>query len=157
MSVPATSTQHLWFLDTLAIVRVGHDDGDDGISVLERLAPHGESPPLHVHRDEDEIFHVLEGELRVLAGDTEARIGAGETILAPQGVPHTYRVESGEGARWLLITSRGDFERFMRAVSRPAERPELPQPQGLPTPEQTEALAAAASANGIDFVGPPLR
>jgi hypothetical protein len=71
-------------------------------------------------------------------------------------VPHTYRVESLAGARWLLITTGGDFERFVRAVSRPAERPGLPEPQGPPTPEQADALAAAAREQRIEFVGPPL-
>jgi quercetin dioxygenase-like cupin family protein len=152
----ATSRQQLWFLNALVTVRVRHDEGEDGISVLESLARHGQSPPLHVHQTEDEIFHVLEGELRVRAGDTESSIGAGETILAPKGVRHTYRVESPEGARWLVITRRGDFERFVRAVSRPAEQPQLPMPEGPPTPEQANALAAAAREHGIEFVGPPL-
>ena len=156
MPPAATSTQQLWFLNQLVTVRVRHDEGEDGISVLESLAPHGNSPPLHVHQTEDEIFHVLEGQLRVRAGDTEVRIGAGETILGPKAVPHTYRVESHEGARWLLITRRGDFERFVRALSRPAERPEPPAAQGPPTPEQAKALAAAAREHGIEFVGPPL-
>jgi mannose-6-phosphate isomerase-like protein (cupin superfamily) len=136
MPLAATSTEQLRFLNTLVTVRVSHHGGEDGISVLERLAPHGDSPPLHVHRTEDEIFHVLEGELRVRAADTEVKIAAGETILAPKGVPHTYRVESREGARWLVITRRGDFERFVRALSGPAERSELPPAQGPPTPAQ---------------------
>ena len=123
---------------------------------METLARHGDSPPLHVHRTEDETFHVLEGELRMRVGDAEVRIGAGETLLAPKGVPHTYRVESREGARWLVITRRGDFERFVHALSRPAERPELPTPQGPPTPEQADALATAAGDHGIELVGPPL-
>ena len=156
MPLAGTSTEQLWFLNTLHTVRVRHDEGEDGISVMETLASHGDSPPLHVHQTEDEIFHVLEGQLRVRAGDTEVRIGAGETILGPKGVPHTYRVESREGARWLVITRRGDFERFVRALSRPAERPELPTPQGPPTPEQADALATAAREHGIELVGPPL-
>ena len=156
MSPAATSTEQLWFLNTLHTVRVRHDEGDDGIAVMESLAPYGDSPPLHVHHTEDEIFHVLEGQLRVRAGDTEVMIGAGETILAPKGVPHTYRVESHEGARWLVITRRGDFERFVHSLSRPAERPELPAAQGPPTPEQADALAAAARERGIELVGPPL-
>jgi quercetin dioxygenase-like cupin family protein len=156
MAVAAPSTEQLWFLNTLVTVRVRHDNGEDGISMLESLAPHGDSPPLHVHRTEDESFHVLEGELRVRAGDVDMPVAAGETILAPKGVPHTYRVESSGGARWLVITRRGDFERFVHAVSRRAERPELPSPQGPPTPEQADALAAAARAHGIEFVGPPL-
>jgi hypothetical protein len=84
------------------------------------------------------------------------RIAPGEAALAPAGLPHTYRVESAEGARWLNITTRGDFERFMRALGRPAEGSGLPVPQGPPGPEQAEELAAAAREHGIDFVGPPL-
>jgi quercetin dioxygenase-like cupin family protein len=151
-----TATDQLWFLDTLVTVRVRHDEGADGISVLESLAPHGDSPPLHVHHTEDEAFHVLEGELRLRAGHAEVRLGPGESLLAPKGVPHTYRVESAEGARWLVITTRGDFERFVRGFSRAAERPELPDPEGPPTPAQADALGAAAREHGIELVGPPL-
>ena len=98
----------------------------------------------------------IEGELRMWAGDAEIRIGAGQSLLAPKGVPHTYRVESPGGARWLVVTTRGDFERFVRELSRPAERPGLPAPQGPPTPEQEDALAEAARQHGIELVGPPL-
>ena len=136
MPLAATSTEQLWFLNTLHTVRVRHDESEDGISVMESLARHGDSPPLHVHQTEDETFHVLEGELRLRAGDAEVTIGAGETLLAPKGVPHTYRVESREGARWLVITGRGDFERFVRALSRPAERPELPRTRDRQRPSR---------------------
>jgi quercetin dioxygenase-like cupin family protein len=156
MAGEAPATEQFWFLDSLVTVRVGHDQGEDGISVLERLAPHGDSPPLHVHRTEDELFHVLDGELRVRAGDEEVLVDAGGSILAPKGVAHTYRVESPDGARWLVITTGGDFERFVRELSRRAERPGLPSPQGSPTPEQEAALAGAARQHGIEFVGPPL-
>jgi quercetin dioxygenase-like cupin family protein len=150
------TTEQLWFLNTLVTVHVRHDQGEDGISVLERLAPYGDSPPLHVHRTEDELFHVLEGELRLRADDADIRIGPGESILAPKGVPHTYRVESPAGARWLVITKGGNFEHFVRALSRRAEQPGLPTTQGPPTPEQADALAGAARQHGIEFVGPPL-
>jgi quercetin dioxygenase-like cupin family protein len=155
MAVASQTTEPLWFLNTLHTVRVRHDQGEDGISVLEALAPYGDSPPLHVHRTEDELFHVLEGELRLRAGDADIRIGAGESLLVPKGVAHTYRVESPDGARWLVITTGGDFERFVRELSRPAERPGLPTPQP-PTPEQADALVGAARQHGIELVGPPL-
>jgi quercetin dioxygenase-like cupin family protein len=156
MVVAAKTPEQLWFLDTLVTVHVPHDQGTDGISVLESLAPHGDSPPLHVHQTEDEIFHMLEGELRLRAGDADVRIGPGETLLAPKGVPHTYRVDSPDGARYLVITRRGDFERFVRSFSRPAERPELRAPNGPRTHEQAKALATAARKHSIDLIGPPL-
>lgn len=155
MSVTDLDREQLWFLDTLVTIRLPHATGTDGISVLESLAPHGDSPPLHIH-DEDEVFHVLAGEFRFRVGNEDVSLHAGEALLAPKGVPHTYRVESPEGGRWLVVTTHGDFERLVRSFSRRAERPELPPPSGPPTPEQAEALAAACRDCGIELVGPPL-
>jgi hypothetical protein len=122
---------------------------------MESVARRGDSPPYHVHRTEDEIFHVLEGELVVLVDGETSRARAGETHLLPKGVPHTYRVVS-EQARWLVVTTQGDFERFVRECSRPAEAAELPPPSGPPTPEQQRALGEVAARHGIDLIGPPL-
>jgi quercetin dioxygenase-like cupin family protein len=149
-----TDPRVLWFLNTRVTIRLSARDGSSGISVLEHQASHGDSPPLHVHHDEDEIFHVLEGEVRYRVGEQERQANVGETLLAPKGVPHTYRVESAE-ARMLTIT-RGEFENFVRAFGRPAERDGLPDPSGPPTPEQAEALARACRQFGIELVGPPL-
>jgi quercetin dioxygenase-like cupin family protein len=150
-------TNQLWFQTSLVTIRVSASDGQDGISILEHLVPYGFSPPLHLHRTEDEVFHVLEGEFRVKIKDQEHRLGAGDVLLAQKGVPHTYRVESAQGGRCLAITARGDFERFVRAVSHPAERPELPPPAGPPSADAVQALKAAAAKHGIELVGPPLQ
>jgi quercetin dioxygenase-like cupin family protein len=153
--VPATATPtQLRFLNTLTTLWVSSEEGEDGLSLIEHLAPHGDSPPLHVHHTEDELIHFLEGEFRFQLDEEELRLGAGASLLAPKGVPHTYRVESERG-RWLVATTHGDFERLVRSVSQPAERGELPEP-APPTPEQAEALAAAAHEHGIELVGPPL-
>src|SRR5579872_2961600 len=134
-------TENLWFLNTLVSVRVPHAGASDGVSVLESRAPRGDSPPLHIHR-EDEIFHVLEGTMLVRVDEEDHLLQQGETFLAPKGRPHSYRVESAE-ARWLVVTPRGDFERFVRSFSREAPRAELPAPAGPPSPAEAEALAEA--------------
>lgn len=144
----------LWFLNTLVSVRVPHDSSPDGVSVLESRAPRGDSPPMHVHQ-EDEIFHVLEGMMTIRIADQDRLARAGDTLLAAKGLPHTYRVDSDE-ARWLVVTARGDFERFVREFSRKADRAELPAPAGPPTPAEAEALAAACRRHGIELVGQPL-
>lgn len=65
-----------WFLGTTVRFLVPHEDGADGLSLIESLAAEGDSPPLHVHRTEDELFHVLEGELRLRVGDAWRRRAA---------------------------------------------------------------------------------
>ncbi len=155
LSLTADDVRTLWFLNTRVVIRVSSRDGGDGISVLEHRATCGDSPPLHIHHEEDEIFHILEGEVRYRVGDQEHRAGPGGIILAPRGVPHTYRIESAEGARMITVT-RGRFEDFVRAVGRPVEGDGLPVASGPPTPEQAEALALACLDFGIELVGPPL-
>jgi quercetin dioxygenase-like cupin family protein len=147
----------LWFQDTLVTIRVSASEGQDALSVLEHLAPYRFSPPLHLHRTEDEVLHVLEGELCVRVQDQDHQLGPGDIRLLPKCVPHTYRVESVKGSRFLAITARGDFERFVRAVSRPAERSELPPPAGPPSADAIQAIRTAAAKCGIELVGPPLR
>ena len=145
----------LWFNNTLVSIQVSSADGVDGICAIEHRLPHGDSPPLHVHRNEDEVFHILQGRLRFQINGHERIVDAGETVIAPKGLSHTYRVESAEGAHVLTITRGADFETMVRQASRPAEQPELPQP-AAPTPEMIEALARMCAENGIDLVGPPL-
>lgn len=124
-------TEKLWFLNTLVSVQVPHSGASDGVSVLESRAPRGDSPPLHVH-DEDEIFHLIEGVMRLRVGGDEVVLHPGETINAPRGIAHSYVVESDE-ARWLIITAKGEFESFVRSFSRPAPSAELPEPAGPPS------------------------
>ena len=150
------SMRRIWFLNTLVQVHVAASDGSDGLSVLEHRAPFADSPPLHVHDTEDEIFQILEGDFRVQVANDVGRYGAGTVVLAPKGVPHTYRVESSAGGRFVTVTARGEFERFVRAVGREAERDELPPPAGPPSPEAMRQLQAIAHTFGIEFVGPPL-
>lgn len=150
------AARHVYFLDSIVDVRVASEDGSDGIAVLEFHAPGGSAPPLHVHRNEDEIFYLMEGRFRFLVDGEESGHEAGEFLVAPKGVPHTYRVESSAGGRFLTITRQGDFERFVRAFSRPAEPDATLAPTAPPTPEEVQALTEAAAKYAIDIVGPPL-
>lgn len=155
MAFTGEITETIWFLDTRVCLHVSNDQAGDGVSLLESWAPHGDSPPLHVHHREDELFFVLEGTFLFRVGDGQVTRKAGEALLIPKGVPHTYRVESDLG-RWLVVTTKGDFERLVRATGRPATTDGLPDRGGHPTPEAAAALAEAALQQHIEVMGPPL-
>ncbi|MGN6604596.1 MAG: cupin domain-containing protein [Ginsengibacter sp.] len=146
----------VWFLDSLVNIRVSERENPDGISLLEHRAYQNDSPPQHIHENEDEIFYVLEGEFRFLIDKEEFRLKKGDILTAPKGIPHTYKIESAEGGRWMTITSGKDFEQFVKAIGRPAGKIELPKKHGAPSNEEVEELTHKAAEYHIIIAGPPL-
>ncbi len=156
MDKKSDHTNYFWFLNTLVKIQVPYLEGQGGLSLLEHHAPLHDSPPLHVHHTEDEVFVILEGDFRFNINNQERLHTKGDVLRIPKDVPHTYLVESKSGGHWMTITVRGDFEKLVREISRPAERNELPEPSGPPTPEAMKHLETVAAKYGIDIVGPPL-
>jgi uncharacterized RmlC-like cupin family protein len=62
---------------------------------------------LHIHRSDDETWHVLEGSLRFRFPDREVDAPAGTTVFVPASAPHTYWAT--EPSRYLIfLTPRLD-------------------------------------------------
>ena len=85
--------EQLWFLGTLAIIRVPGDAVDDRFAVIEFVIPRGGSPPFHTH-PQDESYIVLDGQLTVQAGADRFQLAPGGIAVVPAGVAHTFLVES---------------------------------------------------------------
>lgn len=63
--------------------------------------------PLHLHREDDEAWYVLEGTLRLKMGDEEIELRAGSGAIVPRGTPHTYwNPEKGRTRYLLMMTPR---------------------------------------------------
>ena len=144
--------ERLWFLGTLATIRLPAEASGGQFALIEHLLPHLASPPLHTH-PEDETYFVLEGRLTLVAGEQRFELGPGDAGTAPAGVPHTFRIDS-EVARVLLLSTPAGLERMMRDASVPAEAPTLPPP-GTPRPAPDE-LAAIFERHRTVIHGPPL-
>ena len=59
--------------------------------------------PLHLHRNDDEAWYVLEGRLCVKRGEEEVELRAGSAILVPRNTPHTYWNPAPDRVRYLLV------------------------------------------------------
>lgn len=55
---------------------------------------------MHVHHEDDEAWHVLEGTLRFRFADREIDAPAGTSVFVPAGVAHTY---TADNARYLVV------------------------------------------------------
>jgi quercetin dioxygenase-like cupin family protein len=143
----------LWFNGGLGLLKATGDQTEGRFAVMELLAPKGFASPLHIHRNEDEFFVVLSGEVRVQHGETVTEAVGGSLIHGPRNVAHAFRVDSTE-ARLLLFFGPAGVEGFFREGGKPAKSLKLP-----PTDEQfldREALKEIAGRYHQEFVGPPL-
>jgi len=148
------ATKEIWFVDTRAEILVSSEETEGRLSVVEVTGACGGMPPLHVHHTDDEVFHMIEGELTLFVGAEVVRLQPGETALAPRGIPHAYRIESEAGARVLVSSSPGGFDRYVAAIGVPAEGPGLPPEPIAPNIESAAALAAATGYE-VGLLGPP--
>jgi mannose-6-phosphate isomerase-like protein (cupin superfamily) len=112
--------------ERLAGRALGDADGSFVIAEwTEEGSPQGASPrlvaPLHVHREDDEAWYVLEGALAFRIGEDELEARAGEAVFAPRGVPHTFWNPSAEPARYLLVMTPNTF-RLVEAIHATKDR-----------------------------------
>src|SRR4051794_38029139 len=77
----------VWFLGTLAIVRIPAAAVSDRFALIEFLFPRGASPPLHTH-PQDESYIVLDGRMTIQAGEERFELEQGAAAAVPAGVPH---------------------------------------------------------------------
>jgi quercetin dioxygenase-like cupin family protein len=158
----------LWFLGTLARMKLDGRQTAGRFALWEGLMPRGAAPPLHSH-PQDETFYVLDGELTAwivepeLAddqGDPPAwvtararRCSKGTVVFAPGGTPHTFRVESDTAAVLVLSTPAG-IEDMIRGLAEPARWPWLPPPPDGPR-VPPDRVAAVERETGMIRHGPP--
>ncbi len=140
-----------WFYKNLARVLVEPAASEGTLGIVEMLGTRGEMPPLHVHHREDEAFVVLGGELSIHLPNGSSALRAGEALVAPRGISHTYRVET-ERARWLAVSTPAGFVSFVEAASDPADYADVPPDE---RPVDMDRLLAQAEAHGIEIIGPP--
>ena len=143
----------IWFLGCLVTVKTGGEETGDAFSIAEHVYPAGFGPPPHIHRNEDEAFYVLEGEVAFLSGGATFRGGHGAYVRMPRGLPHTFRVEGDTPARLLIVTAPAGFERFIRDAGIPAADRTAPAPAA--TGADIERMLATAPRYGIEFLPPP--
>src|SRR5690348_11163325 len=104
-----------WFTSAVTLKASGRELG-----VAEIVIGPGDEPPLHVHKNEDEWFYMLDGQVTFHAGGESHLGSAGAFVCFPRGIPHTFTVESPT-ARFLLMNTPGGFERMFELAPKTIE------------------------------------
>ena len=120
------SGELLQFSGAQVLVKASSESTGGAFTVVEEIAPL--DTPLHVHEREDEWWYIVEGEHVVQVGEDEFRVGPGDTVFGPRGVPHAQRRVVPRVGRTLEFFSPGGFDGFFRELAE-AERTGASMPQ----------------------------
>lgn len=122
--------------------KVSSQDTGGRLFILEATNTAKGGPPRHLHYEQEEWFHVLEGEYLFEVGANRTRLTAGDSLLAPRMVPHVWaHVGDKPGRVVMVFQPAGKMEPYFEVV---ATRPELQQDAGV------------LAAHGMRLIGPPL-
>ncbi len=125
--------------------KVSSLDTNGGLFIVEATDDTKGGPPRHLHHEQEEWFYVIDSEYIVEIGDERYRLGPGDSVLAPRGVPHVWaHVGEGPGRLLIVFQPAGKMEAFFN---------ELSKVEGAPQPEVMQGLF---SSHGMQMTGPPL-
>lgn len=117
---------------------------NNGIFIIENTFHEKGGPAKHLHYDQDEWFYAVEGEFLLEVGREQFRLNPGDSVLAPQKIPHVWAYTGGSRGRMLIaFMPAGKMEAFFREVTKenamPIQDPELWR------------------SHGMELLGPPLK
>jgi mannose-6-phosphate isomerase-like protein (cupin superfamily) len=84
-------------------IRIHSKDVSGAFTIIEVNVPPFMGPPLHYHKDREEIFEVLEGRFRFHCAGEEFEVGPGTSVVVPRNTVHAW-VNLGPGVARLLFT-----------------------------------------------------
>lgn len=127
--IPPNGGRAVWIGSFGTIFKVPPEITPSGVAIVEHvLGPHQLGAPLHRHSREDEISHVLDGELTVQQGDIMESSGPGGTIVKPRGVFHAFWNAGETPVRFLEVIAPGAFAHYFEELAvllAPAGPPDL--------------------------------
>lgn len=134
------------------VIKASGKDTSGHLAVMESIYPPGLSVPAHIHAGEDEMFYLLEGELRGFCDDQRWRATPGHFVFVPRDRPHGFDVIGDRPARALVIVGPAQLDRQIAATGTPVSRPST-----AATPQDEGAAAEAGyEPHPVGWVSSPL-
>jgi quercetin dioxygenase-like cupin family protein len=99
------------------IFKIDGEDTGGALSIVEHPFEVGAMVPPHIHRLEDEVSIVLEGEIGYRSNDQEVVLGPGGYIVKPRGEAHSMWNAGSIRARMIEVITPAGFEGFFRAFA----------------------------------------
>ena len=125
MVVPADEGRKMFALGSDIRLKLSSSETGGDLYVFEILTPPGVVVPPHVHRHEDELIHVIEGEYEIFLDGRTYKASPGSVVNFPKLSPHGFGNIGIKPTRALFTVVPGaNFEKFFEGqCALPADEP----------------------------------
>lgn len=145
----ATIENSIWFNGHRFSFLLDSNQTEGAFTLIYCYLRKGGEPPAHLHRNEQETFYILEGEIRFYIGGKTFIAKEGDVASIPKDVPHQFKLVT-ETAKAILIITPSGLETFFREFSTPAQSLELPSITDAKSPVVfTKTMLTRAEELGI--------
>lgn len=123
-------------------------------AIIEMVVPPHGGPGPHAHKEIQESFYVLEGEVVIRSETQTYTAGKGAFVNIPfGGAVHNFKNESGEMARLLCIVTPAGMDNMFREIGKPVAAGTF-LPASVPTPEGMAKIKETAERYGMELFPP---
>jgi quercetin dioxygenase-like cupin family protein len=120
--------------EQIEFIRTSADTDGELLEFELTLSPDGRVPGAHVHPEQEESFHVLEGTMKFRLGMRTIVAEAGETVVVPAGRVHKFKNGGDTEARVLVqVTPALDMEELLETTAELAHEGKVLR-SGMPKP-----------------------
>lgn len=113
---PAGLEETLSVIGHTIVVKIGADQTDGAYSVFELTVPPQVGTGLHIDKDWDEFWHVIEGIFAFTLNGERRELGAGGFAYGPKGIPHRFMNVGEATGKLVMVTTPSGLERFFKDV-----------------------------------------
>jgi mannose-6-phosphate isomerase-like protein (cupin superfamily) len=113
---PAEQHETLSVSNNTITVKIGGEQTGDAYSVFELSVPPNVGAGLHIDKDWDEWWHVMEGTFAFTLNGERIELSAGGFAYGPKGIPHSFKNVGETTAKLVMLTMPSGLEKFFKEV-----------------------------------------
>ena len=128
-------------------VKISSRETDRLFTVFEATTEPLQGPPLHLHREQDESWYIIDGEFRFEVDGQEILARTGDTVFARRGTRHTFQNIGTKPGRMLTTVVPGGLDLFFEDIEATSPRGAVPD---------IAKLLPIFDKHSQELLGPPL-
>jgi len=126
-------------------VLISKKDTNGALSVFSFTGYAKVGPSTHLHYNQDELFHIVEGNYRFVVGEEKFEAAAGDTVFLPRNIAHCWLQLTDKGTMLYAVQPAGSLEEFFEEMD------------GLTKAPTEEESKARHERHGMKLIGPGLK